>query len=1339
MSSPGLEIPKPRTDEGDPMQVSGQEDEEGEGDVIMAHGDSDDSSEEPEEDAEEEKRIREGFIVDEDEEDEEEGVDSEAERRRRRKRRKRRHRKPAEEEEEGLEDDDLELLEENTGASFSKGRLTRLRRGHGSESPPVASSSKRKTVLDSSDDDLDNDVPPVADILDIWNDDRGGDREDEEDMEDFIEYDDEEEGGEAAMDEEERAEKRKEKRRLEKKRREAMGVRPELAGIDANAWAEIHDVFGDGHDYDWALEGDDDTEFNEDVLKPDMKYQDVFEPSVIRARMLTDDDDLIRAQDIPERMQLATSCLSQSSSLSLHTPLTDADLDDAAGWVTLRISPKKAQMFFAPDGSLTYLRDDLVLAVSYALRYLFIQEFEVPYIWMHKRDYISFFDPKDPRRRVELLTLPELWRIYALGQKYRSLAERRNALDAAYARLGVDDKYYDTDIRLQIDSVEVVADATEWLAMKYKDKKQDSFELHFHDDEEQETKKRKMPSRISAYEIAKKTIVSKLADGFGIKAHEVVQNFIANTRVHYPEDQDLNPMVYAEQFSDPDATVAQPPEELLRRARMILSTELGKDPLLRNSMRDIFKREAEISVLPTDRGVSKITEHGEFFNFKYLYRKKISDLLDSPQFLDILHAESQLLVTVSVQLPDETKSQFERNLNEAFASDSYSDNAKAWNEERSRVVHETLENHLIPMGAKWTREWLREEVEDYLAARCGDILKERIDCAPYKTKDMKPGEIPMVLAVSWGKGDPHKDAITLVLIDEAGRLREHTKLDNLVDQELKDEFLDLLSRRKPDVIVIGGFSMATTKLAQRVKVILRGESGNPDGMPDSAPVTNGPAFDIPVIYIYDQVARIYQHSKRATDEFSALSPTAKYCVGLARYTQNPLLEYAALGSDISAISFDEDQRLVPTDKLLSAFERALVDITNKVGVDINRALTDVYYQHLLSFVCGLGPRKAQVLVKKIGAMVSLIFSVDRRHQPTHNWQGGNLVNRDQFIKASLMTTKIYLNAAGFLRISNEAGTQPVKNRHADDDVQDPLDDTRIHPEDYELARKMATDALELDEEDVHDEHPSHVVSLIMSDDDNEKKLNELNLDEFAVNMYEANEDRKRHTLNVIRAELLRPFSEQRGEFALPADQEILTMLSGETFKTLRPGLIINVQVLRVTANAASVRLDSGIDGIINAQYLRDENAPSRNIIKGSSIPGQVIEVKMDLAQDQFYVELSARPSDLTHGDDMFRRVKPDEHWNTQQYERDKDIQARKKRAEVDRTRRVIKHPNFHNFNSGQAETYLDKQERGDVVIRPSSKGFDHLAVTWKVDDKLYQHIGRYSSLLGFISADNIDQ
>jgi transcription elongation factor SPT6 len=72
-------------------------------------------------------------------------------------------------------------------------------------------------------------------------------------------------------------------------------------------------------------------------------------------------------------------------------------------------------------------------------------------------------------------------------------------------------------------------------------------------------------------------------------------------------------MVYAEQFADPDTSIAQAPDELLRRARMILATELGKDPLLRHAARDLFKREATISVLPTDRGISRIDEHHEYY------------------------------------------------------------------------------------------------------------------------------------------------------------------------------------------------------------------------------------------------------------------------------------------------------------------------------------------------------------------------------------------------------------------------------------------------------------------------------------------------------------------------------------------------------------------------------------------------------------------------------------------------------------------------------------------------------------------------------------------------------
>ncbi|KAI0726619.1 transcription elongation factor Spt6 [Fomitopsis betulina] len=1291
-------------EEDDPMQGS-----ENEGDAAGGPGGnvSDDSSEEPEEDEEEERRIREGFIVDEDEDEDEE--DEEEERRRRRKRRKKHHRRHNEEEE-VLEEDDLELLEENTGASFSRNRLTRLRRARDSESPPAPSSSKRKAVVESSDEDLDNDdleLPAVQDIQNIWDDERNaGGRDDDDDMDDdmdnFIEYEDEEEEAGGTMDEEAREARRRERRRQEKARRRALGRAAELGGIDANTWDELQEVFGDGHDYDWALAEDEEAAY-EVEQKSEMKYQDVFEPSEIRARMLTEDDDLIRQADVPERMQLATSALSLSSTMTLNKPLSENDLDDAASWVITRLGPRKECDFFRGDGQFHRFLPDLVQAITCALRFLFVQQYEVPYVWTHKRDYISYFNPAELNAQVELLSLEELWRVYAIGQKYCSLLERRHAMDAMYARLGVTDEYFENEVRKRIEAMEMVADTTEWLSMKYRENKKNTFDLHFHDDEEQvETKKHKAPSRISQYELAKQSIVSKLAEGYGIQPHEVVLNFISNGHTHFVEDQELNPQTYAEQFADPDASRAQSAEQLLGRARMILATELGKDPLLRQRIRDAFKNDAVVSVLPTERGVAKIDEFHPFFNFKYLLNKPAAEMLNSAQLLHILQAESQHLVTVTISLPADAKSAFERGLIDAFASDSFSDNARAWNEERSRVVQEALEKHLIPTGIKWTREWVREEAEDYLADQCSQILRDRIDVSPYATEEMAPGDMPSVLAMSWGKGEPHKDIITLVFMDEAGRLREQTRLDNLVDQESRDEFVDILKRRRPHVIVIGGFSIATAKLSQRVKEIVTKPNG------ETGDATQDESLNIEVIYVLDEVARMYQNSKRAEEEFSALTPLARYCVGLARYAQSPLNEYAALGGDIKAIMFDEDnQNLIPPEKLLSALERVLVDVTNKVGVDVNRAVTDAYYQFLLPFVCGLGPRKAQQLMKKIASL------------------GGNVINREQFVKNGLLTMKIFLNAAGFLRIIQDAELKASRSRRNEEaDVADPLDNTRIHPEDYELARKMATDALELDEEDVHDEHPSHVVSLIMDDSDADKKLDELNLDDFAVNMYETNQDKKRHTLNVIRAELVKPFGEQREKFVRPSPAEVVMMLTGETKRTLRVGLIVSVLVVRVKSNLVAVRLDSGIDGMITSQFIADENVPDATTVlkKGQTIQGVIIDVKLNLPADSFWVELSSRPNDIRQGDSQYRRVRHDEHWNHPQYDRDLELQARKKRAEVDRSRRVIKHPNFHNFNAQQAEVYLDGQQRGDVVIRPSSKGVDHLAITWKVDDKLFQHI-----------------
>lgn len=333
-----------------------------------------------------------------------------------------------------------------------------------------------------------------------------------------------------------------------------------------------------------------------------------------------------------------------------------------------------------------------------------------------------------------------------------------------------------------------------------------------------------------------------------------------------------------------------------------------------------------------------------------------------------------------------------------------------------------------------------------------------------------------------------------------------------------------------------------------------------------------------------------------------------------------------------------------------------------------------------------------------------------------------------------MTTVVWLNSAAFLYIPQDRDSESRLSKQEGIDfseMPDPLDGTRLHPQDYDLARKMAVDAMEVDEEDYTDEHPSAVVALFWKDSSSDKKKGQqkreqalavLSLDHFAQTLLESQKEQKRMTLDMISSELLHPFGEHRPKFSLPDDWEILTMLTGESERSLRLGLILSVQVLRIKPNFIIVKLASNLEGIINAAYLGEEGEqinPDRIVKTGQSMRARLIAVK----PEAFYIELSSRPSDLQTGDEAYQRVDTDEYFNIDRAARDKDILQRKKNSQQNKTRRMVKHPNFFNMNSKQAEEYLSKQHRGDVVIRPSSKGPDHLAVTWRVDRNIYQHIG----------------
>lgn len=79
-------------------------------------------------------------------------------------------------------------------------------------------------------------------------------------------------------------------------------------------------------------------------------------------------------------------------------------------------------------------------AVRKVLTYLFVDHLEVPFIWEHRRDYIVHY-LKDaegnivPDGLVRLLERSELWKVWELGLKFRSLMARRAGLDATWDKI----------------------------------------------------------------------------------------------------------------------------------------------------------------------------------------------------------------------------------------------------------------------------------------------------------------------------------------------------------------------------------------------------------------------------------------------------------------------------------------------------------------------------------------------------------------------------------------------------------------------------------------------------------------------------------------------------------------------------------------------------------------------------------------------------------------------------------------------------------------------------------------------------------------------------------------
>lgn len=1068
----------------------------------------------------------------------------------------------------------------------------------------------------------------------------------------------------------------------------------EVTGLDKDALDDMEAIFGNGEDYDWALALEEEAEIRE-AGDNQLELKDVFEPSQLAEKLLTDEDNQIRWADEPERFQLDRKPYR-------HIQITDEQFKEEAQWITTFMWPRKKSQLS------TDLHGPFQRAVSKVLEFFVVDVVEVPYVFQHRKDYLIHAkktklapDPDNPDQpeyyvsAEKLLNQDDLWRILELDLKFRALIDKRNALEKTFDNLksaaAVEDDMFQ-EMLPAAQTMEELQDMQDYLYFTYSSQIKD---LAATDAISKETQRRP-GGRSSIFDRVRKGKAYNLVRAYGITADQIARNVMREGRKQYTEDPSIRPIDLADTLTtDGEFSTG---DQVLLAARQMFAEEMYMSPRIRKHFRaNYFGSTAMISCHRTEKGLRKIDDQHQYYELKYLKNVEIKDCLEKPEMLlKMLKAEEEGLIEVKVALQNEKE--FRRQLLSEFTSDNYSEVADAWNDERLKVLDLAfikLERYSI----KSVKENLRTECEFEVLKACREEYSRKLDQAPYKPKGMVLGTVPRVLSMSNGDGDLNRGPVHWAWVEEDGRVLEHGKFVNLArDETQREAFVQLVRRRKPDVIGVSGFSVETSKLSKDLKELVSDKDLRGTEFDD--PDTDEPRSEpLEVVVVNDEVARLYKDSHRALVDHPALPPLTRYCIALAKYMQNPLKEYASLGNDVISLSFHPCQHLIPEEKLRKQLDTAMVDMVNLCGVDINDAVGDPYTANLLPYVCGLGPRKATAVTKAI------------------NVNGGVVTTREELVgdpdsgKLPVVGPSVWNNCASFLSIEYDP-TAPNS---------DYLDNTRVHPEDYELGRKMAADALELDEEDVKAEvdegGPGAVVRKLIKDDEQEK-VNDLILEEYAEQLEQNYNQRKRATLETIRAELQQPYEELRRNFALLSEDEIFTMLTGETAESLCEGMIVSVNIRVVKDDFIIAKLDSGLEGKIESYEVADNSDVS---ISRLYAVGQTAQAKLlSLDRREFSAKLSLREEQVRR---PFRRQFNHRYdqWDTVQENKDRE-ELREKDKVTGRTQRVIKHPLFRAFNSTQAEEYLGSQAPGDAVIRPSSKGNDHLAVTWKVADGIYQHI-----------------
>ncbi len=319
------------------------------------------------------------------------------------------------------------------------------------------------------------------------------------------------------------------------------------------------------------------------------------------------------------------------------------------------------------------------------------------------------------------------------------------------------------------------------------------------------------------------------------------------------------------------------------------------------------------------------------------------------------------------------------------------------------------------------------------------------------------------------------------------------------------------------------------------------------------------------------------------------------------------------------------------------------------------------------------------------------------------------------------------NSPAFLYIHTEDLEDKQIGAKDDTESPNPLDETRIHPDDYKYAYEICENILEKDLEESQNVNQALYVLEFLDFDISERrsKIHQLDLGAFDLQVLDRDRQYKTNIIRMIARELEDPFRDSRPAFLLPSAMETMTMLTGETPETLAFGKVVTAYITSTRKDKATIKLESNILGEISYERLATpdqiaEGMRTDSIVrKGQTVKGVII--RLDEARLQ--VEMSILREDVTRGLQTNSAGPVDPYFDAEAEAHDLTEYAKRKRLEEGPKLRIINHPAWKVWSRVEAERHLAGQNRGDAVIRPSANGDDHLAVTWKVDEGIYHHIG----------------